>query len=202
MIILIITTILLFTTTVVFFLPYIKTRIQAGKFYQLYHAQGTPLEVIYITKSGVKFYGWKSLFDMKQNRAQHAKIAALMADLCMTPDMHAKYLNDIRLAANAKNWTGVLGKINELEQRTTWAAEPETLRRLAHVFSLMEGEDPGQPQEHFFEKKLQIWKEDSDCEAFFLNMAFGVVRSLELLSETDLVNYLRAKEAEVALSKV
>ena len=116
--------------------------------------------------------------------------------------MNSKYLQEIRDAINLKSYTRACSKIDELETRTTWAAEPKTLRRLAHIFTMLEGEDPGQPQQHFFEKKLEIWSKDSDCEAFFLHMAFGVVRSLELLSETDLVNYLRTKEAESAMSRV
>ena len=192
--------ILFLSTTIIFFKPWINDRIKASKFASTYRSSQSPVEIIYIDKLGNKWYGYKSLFDMKQKRADRAKIAALMAELCMTTAKHSKYCADIRGFMNQKNLVRAAGLLDEMERRTTWAAEPETLRDLAHVFTLLHGEDPSEANPFWKEKKLEIWKQDPDCEAFFLTMAFKVVRHLELSSETDLLNYLNLKAAEDALS--
>ena len=89
-----------------------------------------------------------------------------------------------------------------MEQRRALAEEEDTLKSLADAYFLIEGENPKQTSDFWFEKKKEAWKKDPECYAFFLLESFRNIRTTKGLSSTDLLDYFRTNAQEQALSRM
>jgi len=117
----------------------------------------------------------------------------------MSVDYFVKAILEIKKRLNGKDLVGAGGLLDRMMERSTWAAEQETLEQLANCFFLLEGESPQDVSEYWFTRKKEKWDKYPQLQAFFLNSAFGIIRTTETLSETDLLNYLKKKRIEDAL---
>jgi hypothetical protein len=171
---------------------------------KVFQGEEAKLSVVYVDKLGNEWRQYDNIFHMKWKRAKEAKQAAAHADMCVNPEMLDSYLEKILNALiNMPNEAGkkiAVKHLNNLQERRTWAAEETTLQKLANCYWILEGEDPAETSEYWFDKKKEIWKQDSDCYAFFLNSAFLIIRNVKDLSDTGMLEYLREKQVQSGLS--
>lgn len=133
-------------------------------------------------------------------RLAAAEAYSRWAELCMMPEYFAKKLMELEMFAGSEGRVRQIA--SDLKQKSTMAAERATLQFLAHCLYLLDGENPLNPTAEFFEKKLEIWKQDPECEGFFLHSALRHIRDLKNMSQSGLVAYLMEQESKEVLTKI
>lgn len=199
---LILFTLLLFFVSVYLFIPYWRHRNAIKRFhsYYLITEEKPELEVVYVDRTGNKWYSFKEFMKAPAKRATDAEALSRWSELCMTPEHFAVEMNKAISFQNKQQYAQATNIMSELLVRSRWAAERTTLELLANCLFLIEGENPLIPTDEFMQKKKEIWKRDPECEGFFLTAAFSFIRKLDRLSEEDLMNYLRTHEVKDRLT--
>lgn len=200
---LIILCLVLFSGCVYLLIPFIKHKTAIRRFHDFYMKteEKPEIEEVYIDRLGNKWYTFKEIMKAPAKRTTDAEAMSRWAELCMTPEYFAIEMNKAIGFMNKQRIAQAAGIMNELLIRSTWAAERTTLQLLADVLFMIDGENPLCPTAEFMEKKKAIWAADPACEAFFLTAALNNIRSLERLSESDLMSYLKEKEIKEGLTK-
>lgn len=153
------------------------------------------LEEIYVTADGTKIFGYKNPLLLPANRAISAEIAANQAAMKITRPQLEGMIEAMVQAGNEGEIVELFGYLYSLKDRLTWAAEEETLRNLANIYLLVEGENPEIIEKKFDKQKRQLMEEDLQARAFFLQYALKRTSDYSDISETDILRYLTAKAA-------
>lgn len=167
------------------------------KFKHEYENSEFNLEPVYETKDGYKFYCYKEPIQVPYGRIELALLYTRYAQMCMTPERLNEFLEEI-LKANKKGDTNRVGALAMMMQVSEERfAEPESLKLLASVFTVLEGEPAGEYLENWQEKKFEIWENDKRCRDFFLLWAYKRFPDLIEISVADfLKNMDQQREAE------
>ncbi len=182
------------------------TEKRRGKYLEEYENQSSRIVECYIDDLGNKWLMFENLTALPAKRAIEGGIMSRHAELCLTPELFDEYMNTIftTLTTNVNKQKAaeeVLRLVARIQERRTWAAETHTVEALANVYFMLEGEDPKDTSNYWFDKKKEIWAKDSKCHAFFLQSAFSTMRGFKDLSNTGIPSYLAQKAAEEALSQ-
>lgn len=195
--------IILFSSTVYFFIPYWKDRTAIKRFHSFYkqEEEKPEMEVVYVDRLGNNWYQFKDLMKAPAGRTSGAEAMSKWQEMNMTADYMALKLNEAINLINKAKQVQAGAVLNEMLVRATWAAERVSLENLANQLFLLDGENPLAATQEFMDRKKAIWKQDPDCEGFFLHRALLHTRHLGELSASGLVSYLNQKEIENSLTK-
>ena len=194
--------IIFFLTSVYLFVPWYKRYRSIKTHRKEYEAADSKLECIYTDSFGNNWYGYKNVLDMAPLRGIRAEVASRMARLCLTDEMFDKYVAQIKSACNHGDLVRVAGLVDRMSERRLRPAEIETIKSLADAYFLLEGENPKETSEYWFDKKKEIWSKDQACMSFFFHEAFKQIRNAGQLSQSDLLNYLLTQQVEDQLSRI
>jgi len=193
---------ILFCSTIYLLVPYVKTKWKIRHYAKAYKNPNTRSEICYVDKMGNNWYHFPNILDMHPKRAMKATVAEKMGHLCITPEMLDRYIREIRIANDKGNTSRVGYLIERMDERRLLAGEKVTLESMMDAYFFIEGEDPESNSEYWTEKKKDIWSKDSDCHAFFLHKSFTMLRSINELSKTDIMDYLLQQELEKNLNRL
>lgn len=176
--------------------PKIRERRTKSKLSYWYEEPDCPVKEIYTDTEGGKWYAWENPVLMPAMRTTAAEAAGKAADMCMTPELFAKMVQEAKDYANEGNIVDCFGVLDRIQQRTEWAAEEKTLLNLAAVYFLRKGEDPEVPSEFYTKEKHRVWELDGNCRAFFLIAAFRLINKYGTISDKDILQYLQEKRTK------
>jgi len=148
------------------------------------------LKHVFTDRFGYRYYELQETSQLNYARSIAAETAARQADYCMTRETLLDMIRQMKTHANEGDITKLFYMLQEMEERTHYAAEEETLYRLASVYYFEELEDVNVYNTLQQEEKINRWRRDPKASAFFLSKAFGLIRSLENISEQDILTYL------------
>lgn len=159
------------------------------------------VEWLYTSNDGTRWYGYKNPLEVPAYRSTACEAASRWSELCMTPEYFAKKILEIKSHALNKKHERVYEIAVDLEQKATMAAELNTMQILAAQLYFIEGENPIRLTTEAMERKMKIWENDPECEAFFLDLAFRRLVNYTELSKADFINYLRTQAIKEASTK-
>jgi len=102
----------------------------------------------------------------------------------------------MKKAANKGDIVELFRILGEMEFRTGFLGEEETLIELALCYYVLEDEDETSLDSVSRQKKIDIFKTDEDARAFFLRGAFSHTIKYSDMSEEDILEYLRMNGPE------
>lgn len=172
------------------YLPVLKRKKWNRKHKEFYQSIDSPIEPVYTDMFGNKWYRYTNHLILPAKRTIRVEMLGRHAMICISENMWAQYIVKLKAACNKGKMHDVSVLVGAMEERSTRAAEAESLLELANAFFLIEGEDPKATSEFWGKKKKEIWSKDSDCEAFFLICAFAIIKDSNELSDTDLLHSL------------
>lgn len=158
------------------------------------------LELVLVDKLGNKWFAFKNMMETPPKRYTDLQAATRWGELGMTPEIFVREMTKARALISKDPNTASI-KIQDLIDRSTVAAEEETLKMIAAQMFLLEGENPMILTAEYLEKKISIWEKDEDAKGFFLHKAFTTLRNLSELSQRDLLSYLREEALKKAMKK-
>ncbi len=169
-----------------------------GKYKEAYESTLAPLVECYVDSFDNKWYHFENLTQLPWKRSSEGNIFHKHSELAVTPEQYDEVLARLITAASGpgskqKACEEVIKLVTRLQERRTWAAELRTVEGLANCYFILEGEDPSETSEYWFQKKKDIWAQDKDCHAFFLRSAWRTTRSFKDLSDTGIVSYMLNK---------
>lgn len=176
--------------------PYLRGRRLKSRFASWYREPDCPAQEIYTDIEGGKWYAFTNPVIMPAMRTISAEAAGKAADLCMTPELFAKMIQEAKEYASQGSIVEAFAVLDKMQRRTEWAAEEATLLNLSAVYFLREGEDPEVPSEYYTKEKHRIWSIDGKCRAFFLIAAFRLTNKYGEISERDILQYLMEKRVK------
>lgn len=168
----------------------IRTYLRIRKHLAAYNEQDGKMERIYTDAFGNNWYYYPNPLNIPPNRSMRVEVARRMTVLCMDDAMFDDYLKEIALALSRKDWNRCAYLVGRMEERRRLPAEENTLKALADGYFLLEGENPKECSDYWFEKKKDIWSKDEACKGFFLHRALSMTRDISDLSESDLLRSL------------
>ena len=161
-----------------------------------YDQVNKPTEVSHIDRFGNKWYAYSAHMALPVKRYREANRAMAMAEMAITKERLERWLSEIQQNARVNNYNKVIAIAQNILDRMNVAAELVTLEHLANCLFLLEGEEPQETTQFWYDKKKEIWQNDSETHAFFLHAALSTIRNLQDLSRQDLASFLKVKEME------
>lgn len=151
--------------------------------------QHSPVEEIRKDIYGNKYYVFKDPRQISPQRAIAAMGLVRFADMRITRNRLNNILDEMEKQFNAGQFMKAGALIEEIRISEQLWAEPETLRELATVYVMIDGESPLTYDPHVNQKKKEMWAADTETEAFFLYYAFKFTESYSKNSGNDLQEY-------------
>ena len=107
----------------------------------------------------------------------------------------AGFCDRITEAMDEQKFTKAAGYVERLKERISYAVEMTTLLQLAKSFFFLEGENINRSSRYYSEKKDEIFEEDLECRAFFLQGAWKLTDMYADMPDIDILTYLMEVEA-------
>jgi hypothetical protein len=148
------------------------------------------LEPVYRDKFGNNWYQYKNPRALPYSRGVVAEIAIKQAELNITKPKLLEYFDLCETLANQGKISKMLQRFENMRERLTWACEEETLKGVALVYFVMEGEDPTSYSDEWGARKLEIFEKDEEARYFFLAGAYSTITGLSNTSDQDIRRYL------------
>lgn len=152
------------------------------------------LEHIYTDLKGNKWYTLKDPKKIPKYREIEVQIAMRQLHNRITDVELAGFCEKIREALDEQKFTKAAGYVERLEERISYAVEMTTLLQLAKSFFFLEGENINRPSQKFNDLKDEIFSDDLECRAFFLQGAWKLTDLYASMPVTDILTYLMAVE--------
>lgn len=149
------------------------------------------LEPVHKDKFGNTWYQYKEPRQLPYGRAVVAEIAVKQSELNITKERLLEFFDMCETLANHGKISKILQKFENIRERLTWACEEETLKGVALVYFVIEGEDPTTYSDEWGERKKQIFQDDPETAYFFLAAGFKLITGLSNTSEADIRRYLQ-----------
>jgi hypothetical protein len=151
---------------------------------------------VYIDKFGNRWFEYSNPLDLPAKRAISAEVATRFADLNLTRSVFLFLVGEMKKAANKGDIVELFRILGEMEFRTGFLGEEETLIELALCYYVLEDEDETSIDSLSRQKKIDIFKTDEDARAFFLRGAFSHTIKYSDMSEEDILEYLKMNVPE------
>lgn len=151
------------------------------------------LKEIYKDSGGNKFYTFEDFSLLPPARAIAAMFFTRYVDLRISRHTLSYLMRKIETLFNQKEFMKAGSIVEEIRLREELFAEPETLRELATVYILMENERPEIYREADAIKKKELWSEDPDADAFFLQSTWETTSGYSETSVKDINSYFLEK---------
>lgn len=149
---------------------------------------------VYKDASGVEYYTYKNPMQLPAMRAIAVERATRYANMYLTEDTMQQLIAALKQAGNKQDWVRVFSIIQELELRSKFLAEEQSLLEVAQYYFLEENENPEILNEQLLQAKVKRWQGDIFARAFFLKTALGYIRKYSGISTEKLMNYLAENE--------
>lgn len=158
--------------------------------------RSVPMSQIYVDKFGNRWFEYSNPLDLPAKRAIAAEVATRFADLNLTRSVFLFLVGKMKEAANKGDIVELFRLLGEVEFRTGFLGEEETLIELALCYYVMEDEDETSLDSISRLKKIEVFKSDEDARSFFLRGAFTHTIKYSDMSEEDILEYLRTNGPE------
>jgi hypothetical protein len=158
---------------------------------ELCNSKNPELELIFTSSSGIAFYGFKDIMSIPAIRAIAGERASRFAEMLMTESFLKQAVKQIKDCFNKGKYIEAAAIINEIDVRLNLFAEESCLLELASCYVLLEDEKPAEIQQSFHDRKLEFWKQDYPCRAFFLTMVLKLIKKYSNISDQDFLQYLK-----------
>lgn len=146
---------------------------------------------VFTDNQGNDWYEYTNPLQLPAKRAIAAEVATRFADMNLTKDNLSLLINEMKRKANDGNIVELFSLLAEIEYRLNFIGEETTLMELACCYYLIDGEDESEFQDLYREKKMEIFKTDSEAKNFFITGAFQYTIKYSDMSETVIHDYLR-----------
>jgi hypothetical protein len=152
---------------------------------------------IYTDIFGNKYYILKEPTRISLKRSIAAEAALRIAEFCITKEKLKDLTDKAKEAVLSGDYSLCVNILHEIQVRSEFAGEQETLISLSTVYVYMEHEPINQYAEFWQDRKKEIWSKDQDAQDFFLDLAWRLTKQYNNLSNIDILTYLRGvKEVE------
>jgi hypothetical protein len=156
------------------------------------------LKEIYRDREGTAWYEYANPLTLPAKRAIAAEVATRYADLCLSKKNLLLIIEEMKKKANDGNIVEVFNLLSEIEYRTNFLAEEETLTELALVYFVAgEEEDETTYSDIDRTRKIEILKRDPEAKDFFLRNAYRYTLRYSDTSDVDILAYLRENLRDV-----
>ena len=149
-----------------------------------------PLKLIHTDRKGNKFYAFDPPLLVPGVRAVSGERAARFADMKVTEATLRDAFAEMKASAKKQEWAKLFALVEQLNIRLALNTEEDSLLELAACYVLIEGEDPEEPNVATNQRKVQLWKEDSQARSFFLRWAYDLTQKSSGLQGSDILTYL------------
>lgn len=152
---------------------------------------------IYTDIFGNKYYILKEPTRISLKRSIAAESALRIAEFCITKEKLKELTDKAKEAVLSGDYSLCVNILHEIQVRSEFAGEQETLINLSTVYVYMEHEPLNQYADYWQDKKKDIWRKDQEAQDFFLGLAWKLTKQYSNLSNIDILIYLRGvKEIE------
>lgn len=156
------------------------------------------LKEIYRDREGRPWYEYANPLTLPAKRAIAAEVASRYADLNLSRKNLLLIIAEMKKKANDGNIVEVFNLLSEIEHRTTFLAEEETLMELSLVYFVAgEEEDETNFSEIDRSRKVEIFKNDPEAKDFFLRKAWEYTIRFSDTSDVDILAYLKENLRDV-----
>lgn len=156
------------------------------------------LKEVYRDKEGRPWYEYANPLTLPAKRAISAEIATRYADLNLSRKNLLLIIEEMKKKANDGNIVEVFNLLSEIEYRTNFLAEEETLTELALVYFVAgDEEDETTFSDIDRTRKIEIFKRDPEAKDFFLSAAWRYTIRYSDTSDVDILAYLKGNLADV-----
>jgi hypothetical protein len=156
------------------------------------------LKEVYRDKDGRPWYEYSNPLTLPAKRAIAAEIATRYADLNLSKKNLLLIIEEMKKKANDGNIVEVFNLLSEIEYRTNFLAEEETLTELALVYFVAgDEEDETTYSDIDRNRKIEIFKRDPEAKDFFLSAAWRYTIRFSDTSDVDILAYLRTNLRDV-----
>jgi hypothetical protein len=156
------------------------------------------LKEIYRDKEGRPWYEYANPLTLPAKRAIAAEVASRYADLNLTRKNLLLIISEMKKKANEGNIVEVFNLLSEIEYRTNFLAEEETLTELSLVYFVAgEEEDETNFSDIDRNRKVEIFKRDPEAKDFFLRKAWQYTIRYSDTSDVDILAYLKENLRDV-----
>jgi hypothetical protein len=147
--------------------------------------------------SGHIFYQYENVLEIPAQRAIAAEVAIRQASMNMTVDVLHMSIDKCIDLANKGKIVDLFAILKEMKDRSLMVAERETLMQLATVYFLMDNEDESKYIRSEQQKKLDLFKENSDIADFFLQLSYKFITTYTANYQENILKYLAEQEQKV-----
>jgi hypothetical protein len=155
------------------------------------------VEKIYTDIFGNHYYRLKDITRISLKRSIAAEAALRTAEFCISEKKLLELTGKIKEALVAQDLSLANALVYEIESRTKFLGEEETLLGLATVYVYLENEPLKQYAPYYQDKKRELWSKDQEAQDFFLELAWRLTKQYSDMSDIDILTYLREiKEIE------
>lgn len=155
-----------------------------------------PVTEIY-RAAGHVFYKFENSLEIPAQRAIAAEVAIRQAAMNMTPEILNQSIDKCIDYANKGQIVNLFAILKEMKDRCTMIAERETLMQLATVYFLMDDEDESKYIRSEQQRKIDLFKENSELADFFLQKSWEYITNSTENSQQDMLTYLKETQAKV-----
>ncbi len=153
------------------------------------------VEFVYKDSFGNKWYTLKDPRKIPKYREIEAQVAMRQLHNRITDVELAGFCDRVTEAFDEQKFLKAAGYIERLRERISYAVEMTTLLQLSKSFFFLEGENINRSSRYYNDKKDQIFEDDLECRAFFLQGAWRLTDMYATMPEIDIQTYLMMVEA-------
>lgn len=161
----------------------------------------TPLYTMEIDGKQVKYYTYTADMSMPKERAFMASVFSRFANMNVSKETLTKMLTASNELINKGKFADVATINNEILSRMDLYCEEETLKNLAAVYSVREGENPDVFSDEAHELKKREIGSSLAAKGFFLEFAFRFTENYSKNLELSILEYLVETAAPLTKSR-
>ncbi len=149
-----------------------------------------PLKLVYTSNDGTNWYEYENILQIPARRGIAAEVATRMADMNLTKPKFKVIIEKMKQFGNNGDIVSLFALLSEVEFRLDFIGEEDTIKEFATLYFLIEGENGEIVDEVAKRRKIEIFKQDAEAEAFFLRKGFETITEYSNTSEIDILDYL------------
>lgn len=137
------------------------------------------LEVVRTDRNGNKYYQFKDAKQMPGERYLVGLVKVEEANMGVDAEDLYNYLTDALDNFNKSKFAEAASTLVKLRNRVVTADPKNAYLSLAGVYILLNDESPQKYDVVAARRKYKLWTADPDLQSFFLNFAYGIIKSYQ-----------------------
>jgi hypothetical protein len=148
------------------------------------------LQQVYKDAKGNLWFAHKNPLDLSAVRGIEAATADRYIGMMISKKELELAFEAHRKAAKDLDVVTCFAIVADLEHRSKFLCEANSILDLAGIYYFLQDEDPNSRAELNADRKQKIWEQDEACRSFFLRMGLGLTEQFPNTSDEDLLKFM------------